>query len=57
MLLLKLRDGGRVLRFSEAQSGLSLEKRLEPEQSVADQQERSRQVFLAMLENELGRVQ
>ena len=54
MLLLKLADGGRVLRFSDPQSGLSLEKRLEPAQSVVRQKEHWRQVFLAVLERELG---
>ena len=54
MLLLKLADGGRVLRLSEPQSGLSLEKRLEPRESVARQKERWKQVFLTVLERELG---
>lgn len=54
MLLLKLADGGRVIRFSEPQSGLCLEKRIEPSQSVAQQKERWRQVFVAVLERELG---
>jgi hypothetical protein len=39
-LLLKLSDGSRVLRFSEQQSGLSLEKRLERQESVARQKQR-----------------
>ena len=54
LLLLKLADGGRILRFQEPASGLCLEKRLEPDQSVARQKERWRQVFEAMLERELG---
>ena len=54
LLLLKLADGGRVLRIQEPASGLCLEKRLEPSQSVARQKERWKQVFVAMLERELG---
>ena len=54
MLLLKLTDGARILRFSDAESGLSLEKRLDPKQSVAHQKERWAQVFASMLERELG---
>ncbi len=54
LLLLKLADGGRVLRIQEPTSGLCLEKRLDPAQSVARQKERWKQVFVAMLERELG---
>ena len=54
MLLLKLADGSRVLRFSERQSGLCLEKRLEKQESVARQKQRWMEVFVAMLERELG---
>jgi len=54
MLLLKLTDGARILRFSEPESGLCLEKRLDPKESVARQKERWKQVFKAMLERELG---
>ena len=53
-LLLKLADGGRIPRLSEPQSGLCLEKRLDPQESVARQKERWQHVFLAMLERELG---
>ena len=53
LLLLKLADGGRILRFSERQSGLSLEKRIDPLQPVARQKQRWRQAFIAMLEREL----
>jgi hypothetical protein len=35
LLLLKLADGGRVLRFYEPASGLCLEKRVQPDESVA----------------------
>jgi hypothetical protein len=54
ILLLKLADGGRILRFSQSESGLSLEKRLDPNQPVARQKQRWKQVFLGMLERELG---
>ena len=54
MLLLKLADGARVLRFSEPGSGLCLEKRLDPTESVARQKQRWKEVFTAMLERELG---
>ncbi len=54
MLLLKLADGSRILRFSERQSGLSLEKRVDNEESVARQKQRWLEVFAAMLERELG---
>lgn len=54
MLLLKLTDNVRVLRLSEPQSGLCLEKRLEPNESVVRQKQHWKQVFSAMLERELG---
>lgn len=54
MLLLKLSDGSRVVRFSEPHSGLCLEKRLEREESIARQKQRWMEVFVAMLERELG---
>ena len=54
LLLLKLADGGRILRFSEPQSGLCLEKRLDTRESVARQTARWKDVFVAMLERELG---
>lgn len=54
LLLLKLADDGRVLRIQEPASGLCLEKRLDPAQSVAQQKERWKQVFVTMLERELG---
>jgi hypothetical protein len=56
MLLLKLADGARILRLSDAESGLCLEKRLDPRQSVARQKERWMQAFTAMLERELAVV-
>jgi hypothetical protein len=54
MLLLKLADGGRILRFNEPESGLCLEKRLDSGQPVVRQKERWKQAFLGMLERELG---
>ena len=54
MLLLRLADDARVLRLSEPKSGLCLEKRLDPNQSVARQKQRWKEVFAAMLERELG---
>lgn len=54
LLLLKLADGGRIVRFSEPHSGLCLEKRLDSQESVARQKERWKHVFVAMLERELG---
>jgi len=54
MLLLKLADGGRILRFSEPLSGLCLEKRLLPSEPVAQQKKRWERVFLDMLEREFG---
>lgn len=54
LLLLKLADGGRILRWSEPQSGLCLEKRLDPREPVAGQKDRWQKVFLAMIERELG---
>jgi hypothetical protein len=56
MLLLKLADGVRILRLSDPQSGLCLEKRLDPTQSIARQKQRWAQVFTAMLERELAAV-
>jgi len=40
MLLLKLADAARILRFSEPQSGLSLENLLGPSQPVLRQKQR-----------------
>ena len=54
MILLKLTDGARVLRLSEPESGLCLEKRLDPKQSVVRQKQRWMTAFRAMLQRELG---
>ena len=47
--LVKLADGGRLLRLTEAQSGLALEKLLDPRQPVVRQKERLLGVFEAAL--------
>ena len=54
MLLLKLADGGRILRFNEPLAGLCLEKRPDSQESVARQKQRWRHAFVAMLERELA---
>jgi hypothetical protein len=54
MLLLRLKDNVRILRLSEPQSGLCLEKRLDPQVSVVRQKQHWKQVFTTMLERELG---
>lgn len=53
-LLLKLSDGGRLLRVSEPISGLCLEKRLELNEPVKAQQERWTRVFAQLIEQELS---
>jgi hypothetical protein len=54
ILMLKLADGARILRFSEPQSGLCLEKRLDSDQPVARQKKHWNDVFAQMLQSELG---
>ncbi len=54
VLLLKLADGGRVLRFYEPSSGLCLEKRLQPNEPVVRQKQRWERVFAEMLDRESG---
>ena len=49
MELIKLKDGERLLRLTEPQSGLSLERKLNPEQPVANQKEQLLSVFEAAL--------
>ena len=49
MELIKLRDGERLLRLTEPQSGLSLERKLNPERPVADQKKQLLSVFEAAL--------
>ncbi len=47
--LIKLISGARLLRLTEPQSGLALEKKLDPTQSVIRQRERLFIVFEAAL--------
>lgn len=47
--LIKLMGGERLLRLTESQSGLSLEKKLDPKKSVANQKEKLLSVFDAAL--------
>ena len=54
MLSLKLADGARIVRFTEPASGVSLEKTLDPNLSVAQQTARWRTAFLSFLERETG---
>lgn len=54
LLMLKLVDGERILRFSDPVSGLCLEKRLDPKQPVAAQTRHLRQAFLTLVERETG---
>jgi hypothetical protein len=53
MELVKLKDGERLLRLTEPQSGLSLERKLNPQRSVADQKKQ----LLAIFEAALARVE
>ncbi len=47
--LIKLANGERLLRLTDPKSGLSLEKKLDPSQSVVGQKERLLAVFEAAL--------
>ena len=47
MELIKLKGGERLLRLTEPQSGLSLERKLNPERPVADQKKQLLSVFEA----------
>ena len=47
--LIKLANGERILRLTEPQSGLSLEKKLDPAQPIVRQKERLFGVFEAAL--------
>jgi hypothetical protein len=49
--LIKLVGGDRLLRLTEAESGLTLEKKLDPRQSVVRQQERLLNALEAALKN------
>jgi hypothetical protein len=47
--LIKLLNGERILRLTDPQSGLSLEKKLKPSEAVVRQRDRLLQVFDAAL--------
>ncbi len=47
--LVKLADGGRLLRLTEPQSGLALEKKLAPADAVVRQKEKRLRAFEAAL--------
>jgi hypothetical protein len=47
--LIKLKSGERLLRLTEPQSGLSLERKLDQERPVVDQKKRLLSVFEAAL--------
>jgi hypothetical protein len=47
--LVKLLNGERILRLSDPQSGLSLEKKLNPSDAVVRQKDRLLQIFDAAL--------
>jgi hypothetical protein len=49
MELVNLKGGQRLLRLTEPKSGLSLERKLSPEQLVANQKEQLLSVFEAAL--------
>jgi len=53
MQLLTLADGSRLLRLEDAASGLSLERRLDPEKPLVAQKTRLLQLFEAMLREEM----
>lgn len=45
--LIKLADGARLLRFTDATSGLSVERKLDASRSVAEQKRQLGEVFQA----------
>ncbi len=47
--LIKLKGGERLLRLTEPQSGLSLERKLDPERPIVDQKKQLLSVFEAAL--------
>ena len=51
--LIKLTTGARLLRLTDARSGLCLEKTLDPQQPVARQKERLGRAFREPLAREL----
>ena len=47
--LIKLASGVRLLRFTEPKSGLTLERKLDPNRAVSDQKQALAKVFQAAL--------
>ncbi len=45
--LIKLADGARLLRFTDAKSGVSVERKLDPTRPVAEQKRKLGEVFHA----------
>ncbi len=52
--IIRLKDGNRMLRFSNEASGLSLEKKLDPEEPVVKQKVKWRDAFIGFLNHELA---
>jgi hypothetical protein len=50
----RLPDGGRILGFSEASSGVSLEKKVDSKRPVLEQKMKWSKVFTELLNRELG---
>jgi hypothetical protein len=48
--LIKLASGARLLRFTEPKSGLTLERKLDPNRPVSEQKDALAKVFQAALE-------
>jgi hypothetical protein len=57
MMMLKLADGARILRFSEPELGICLEKRLDGVRPVLGQQKHWQEVFEKLLEREFANTQ
>ncbi len=54
--LLTLTTGGRLLRLEDEASGLSLERKLDPQLPLVAQKERLGRLFEAMLQSDLSTV-
>jgi len=54
--LVKLAEGGRLLRFSEKTTGLSLEKRLAGQEAVVAQKARLLREFEQLLSREMALI-
>ena len=53
MQLLTLTDGRRILRLEDEGTGLTLERRLHPDQPLVAQKAKLQRLFIAMLEGEM----